>query len=232
MANDICLDLENLNKYKAFFIKSNIDNSNYSDVELFLFKGLIRASKEEYLSFVLIGTKTESISIRVIIYALFDFYNKFESNTIDLSAFTFFIIGNKKYTQYLPLIYYSNELRFETNIEKLNTEDLSLEDIEKIKESHKNVNNTYDEIIIFNIENFKRGKFSPRYYRISTTAMHQSLIYLNNFLFNIFDVERKTNINISNLKELKKDLQHTRKIKLNRNFFKMKEMFETQNILL
>jgi hypothetical protein len=68
---------------------------------------MIRSKAGKYSNFVIDINKGYTITLRLILYALFEWYNIHKSNEIDLRNFLAWFKLNRNYTRYLIYVYIS-----------------------------------------------------------------------------------------------------------------------------
>ncbi len=209
------IDLDNLQKYKTGFIGSNSNLDKYDDVELFLFKGMIKNSNDNIIAVPLNPNNIASISLRICLYALIEYSNTNDTREISYSYFSSWLLANHKYSQYLPLLYYSHKLKLNKEmIEKFNVynNDLSKQEFEQLKFENLNEFNTN---IDFNMDEFNRSKFSTKRFTLYSKNLLHSIMTISHFCLSLQHRDIKNNLPINKLETIKSNTRLKIGIKLN-----------------
>lgn len=229
------IDFNNLEQYKVAFVPFNINIDKYDDIELFFYKGMIRTSgKDNYINVGINENNKTFVIMRLIIYALFDWYELTKSNEVMLKDFLDWLRADYKYTNYLILVYLHHKLMLKENVNDkwktlLDSDDYNKINFDKMKQtsiSRFSVDFVLDE------KDFKRSKFNPSKFRMKTRNIDLVLVMMQGFLFSFCDIDIKTNQKISTIKFITTKTRVKKMMVLNRNFFKLKENFEVNKWLL
>lgn len=224
--SEVYLDEKNLSKYKSYYIASNKDIESYTALELFMFKSMLSQGNDNYTQYVLKKSRPSTVNIRLVIYGLIDYYNTHKETEMSFDKFKSFFLLNRRYTQYLPIIYYSFDIRDEKIIK-----DAIINHRHNIDIDYQPKNFT-DNVIPFDVGLYKKDKLFPSRYRINSTAILVTLFKLNRFMLNIFDCSREERQPVNKLLRVDKKKEFYLYFKLSRNFFKIRDMYMKEHILL
>lgn len=228
------IDFNNLEQYKIAYNPYNKDLELYDDVELYFYKSLIRVTKLDYKSVSLNEYSYQNIMCRLIMYSLFDWYSLHKNNEIPLVEFIDWFRMDYRYSRYLVLIYLHQFLLKQKMI-KYEVEGFMSDDIVKEIEKEKLKENSimrFQTNFVFNESDFMISHLSPKKFKAKAIVIQNSIVLLNGFIFNVYDVDMKTNMSIFELSRMKPNMRLKKMIKLNRNFFRIKENFEKNKWLI
>lgn len=220
------IDFDNMDKYKSCYIPQNVDIEKYDVIELFLNKAMIR-TPSGYLDVSLKPKQYETIFLRIFIYAIIDYYDITKKTDIDYVKFKTYVGVKENYTRYLPLIYLYWTL-INNEKKKNNSIDISNEVIEELMKSNLQQFSVGEN---FDYNNYITSYFNPKKFKYTFRIGENVLEILNGFIFTTYDISSNSGKKIEEL-ETMNNKKVTRVIKLNRNFFRLREKIVNYNWLI
>jgi hypothetical protein len=90
----------------------------------------------------------------------------------------------------------------------------------------------YSSEVIFDEKDFLNSYISPKKFKMKSFNISKSILMLNGTFFNLYDVEMKSKLRMSQVYLMKPNTRLKQMMKLTRNFHKLKESFEENSLLL
>jgi hypothetical protein len=220
------IDFDNMDKYKCCYIQENVDIEKYEPIELFFNKSMIRTASG-YIDTSLNLKNYETIFLRIMIYALIDYYDITNKTDINYKQFMLWVSRIDIYSRYFPLVYIYWKLTMNES-KKYNSLDIDAETREGLMKSNLS---QFSQGYMFDINDYKKSKINPKYFKYIIKVHNRVIVLLNGFILSTYDVYDKNNIKIENVKSMNnsKSIRH---LKLNRNFFRIRENIVNHNWLL
>lgn len=220
------IDFDNMHKYKSCYIPENVDIEKYDVIELFINKAMLR-TPSGYLDVSLSPSKYETIFLRIFIYALVDYYDITKQTDINYVKFQTYIGVKENYTRYLPLVYLywllvNNDKKKSTSSEIYN---------EVIEELMKSNLQQFSVGVTFDYNNYIKSTFNPKRFKYTFKLGDRILELLNGFLFTTYDISANSGKKIEEL-ETMNNKKTIRIMKLNRNFFRLREKIVNNDWLI
>lgn len=220
------IDFDNMHKYKSCYIPQNVDIEKYDVIELFINKSMLR-TQSGYLDVSLDTSKYETIFMRLFIYALIDYYDITNKTDINYVKFITYIGVKENFTRYLPLVYlYFNLVK--NDKKKNNSIDIDNEIREELMKSNLQ---QFSVGYTFNYDEYVKSSFNPKRLKYTFNLGDRILELLDGFIFTTYDISTSSGIKIEEL-ETMNNKKTTRIIKLNRNFFRLREKIVNHNWLI
>lgn len=220
------IDFDNMSKYKSCYIAENVDIDNYDVIDLFVMKSMIR-TPSGYLNMMVNPNLHETIYLRIFIYALIDYYTITKNSNINFVKFKLYVSQKKVYSRYMPLIYMYWQLAIETN-QEYKASDINNIMLEELMKSNLH---QFSERYTFDFTNYKKSYLYVNRIKINMEKLVRAMDLLNNFLFTTYDIFDNSGKKIEEEKVMS-NKKTIRMMKLNRNFFRLRERIVNDNWLI